>query len=138
MTAREEAKRQGLLLDLPLCRYSWCLLPHHQIAMSVWQPQYTLMFNKILDSGPPPHYYLHVLQPGGAESLASSIFSSTPRSGRASVGGDADDAVVAARRPVPSPPLGAPHPSFRRVARCRARSARCSSGALLAQAPIVI
>jgi len=64
----EEAKRLGLLLDLPLCRYSWCLLPHHQIAMSVWQPQYTLMFGKLL-AQPPPHYYFHVLLPGGAESL---------------------------------------------------------------------
>lgn len=64
----EEAKRLGLLLDLPLCRYSWCLLPHHQIAMSVWQPQYTLMFSKLL-AQPPPHYYFHVLLPGGAESL---------------------------------------------------------------------
>ena len=38
------AQKLGLLLDLPLCRYSWCLLPGHQVAMSVWQPQYTLMF----------------------------------------------------------------------------------------------
>ena len=58
----------GLLLDLPLVRYSWCILPHHQIAMSVWQPQYTLLFDKLL-AQPPPHYYLHVLLPGGAESL---------------------------------------------------------------------
>ena len=64
----EDARRIGLLLDLPLCRYSWCLLPGHQIAMSVWQPQYTLMFSKLLAS-PPPHYYMHVLLPGGAESL---------------------------------------------------------------------
>ena len=37
--AKDDARRLGLLLDLPLCRYSWCLLPGHQIAMSVWQPQ---------------------------------------------------------------------------------------------------
>lgn len=43
------AQKLGLLLDLPLCRYSgWCLLPGHQVAMSVWQPQYTLMFNRLL------------------------------------------------------------------------------------------
>jgi hypothetical protein len=36
--------------------------------MSVWQPQYTLLFDKLL-AQPPPHYYLHVLLPGGAESL---------------------------------------------------------------------
>ena len=64
----EEAGRLGLLLDTPLCRYSWCLLPGHQIVMSVWQPQYTLMFDKLLGQ-PGPHYYFHVLLPGGAESL---------------------------------------------------------------------
>ena len=31
--AEDTAKRLGLLLDLPLVRYSWCILPHHQIAM---------------------------------------------------------------------------------------------------------
>lgn len=36
--------------------------------MSVWQPQYTLMFTALL-AEPGPHYYLHVLLPGGAESL---------------------------------------------------------------------
>ena len=66
--ATEAERVGGLLLDLSLVRYSWCLLPHHQIAMSVWQPQYTLLFDKLL-AQPPPHYYLHVLLPGGAESL---------------------------------------------------------------------
>ena len=66
--ATEAERVGGLLLDLPLVRYSWCLLPHHQIAMSVWQPQYTLLFDKLL-AQPAPHYYLHVLLPGGAESL---------------------------------------------------------------------
>ena len=65
---KEDARKLGLFLDMPLCRYSWCILPHHQIAMSVWQPQYTLMFNKLLGE-PGPHYYFHVLLPGGAESL---------------------------------------------------------------------
>ena len=37
-------------------------------ARSVWQPQYTLLFSNLL-AQPPPHYYLHVLLPGGAESL---------------------------------------------------------------------
>ena len=30
---KEAARKRGLLLDLPLVRYSWCILPHHQIAM---------------------------------------------------------------------------------------------------------
>ena len=41
----EEARRLGLLLDLPLCRFSWCILPHSQITINIWQPQYTLMFS---------------------------------------------------------------------------------------------
>ena len=76
---KEDASRLGLLLDLPLCRYSWCLLPGHQIAMSVWQPQYTLMFNRLL-SEPGPHYYLHVLMPGGAESLGEPGYELEPGS----------------------------------------------------------
>lgn len=73
------AQKLGLLLDLPLCRYSWCLLPGHQVAMSVWQPQYTLMFNRLL-SEPGPHYYLHVLMPGGAESLGEPGYELEPGS----------------------------------------------------------
>ena len=67
-TSRDAEHNLGLFRDMPLCRYSWCLLPGHQIAMSVWQPQYTLMFTALL-AKPGPHYYLHVLLPGGAESL---------------------------------------------------------------------
>ena len=81
----DDAKRLGLFLDLPLCRYSWCLLPGHQIAMSVWQPQYTLMFTKLL-AEPPPHYYLHVLLPGGAESLGQPGYELVPGTNSALVG----------------------------------------------------
>ena len=58
----------GLRLDMPLCRWPFVLLPGHQLQLNVWQPQYTLMFEKILAT-PPPHYYLHVLLPGGTDSL---------------------------------------------------------------------
>ena len=75
----EGARKQGLLLDLPLVRYSWCQLPGHQIAMSVWQPQYTLLFNRLL-AEPGPHYYLHVLLPGGAESLGEPGYELEPGS----------------------------------------------------------
>lgn len=75
----DNARKLGLLRDLPLCRYSWCLLPGHQIAMSVWQPQYTLMFNRLL-ADPAPHYYLHVLLPGGAESLGEPGYELEPGS----------------------------------------------------------
>jgi hypothetical protein len=32
----------GLILDMPLCRWSWVLLPGQQLALNVWQPQYTV------------------------------------------------------------------------------------------------
>ena len=35
----EDGQPPGLLRDMPLCRYSWCIMPGHQVAMSVWQPQ---------------------------------------------------------------------------------------------------
>ena len=37
----------GLMLNMPLCRWSWVLLPGQQLQLNVWQPQYTLMFEKI-------------------------------------------------------------------------------------------
>ena len=64
----DDAQRLGIMLDLPLCRFSWCLLPHQPMTLNIWQPQYTLMLGSLL-SGTGPHYYLHVLLPGGAESL---------------------------------------------------------------------
>ena len=32
----------GLILDMPLCRWSWVLLPGQQLTLNVWQPQYTV------------------------------------------------------------------------------------------------
>ena len=84
-SSKEDARKTGLFLDMPLCRYSWCLLPHHQIAMSVWQPQYTLMFNSLLGE-PAPHYYFHVLLPGGAESLGQPGYELEPGSKSALTG----------------------------------------------------
>ena len=81
----EEAKRLGLRLDMPLCRYSWCILPGQQIAMSVWQPQYTLMFSTLLGQ-PGPHEYFHVLLPGGAESLGRDGYELEPGSKSSLVG----------------------------------------------------
>lgn len=69
----------GLILDMPLCRWSWVLLPGQQLTLNVWQPQYTLMFEKILAS-PGPHYYFHVLLPGGAESLGKQEYELKPGS----------------------------------------------------------
>lgn len=75
--AAEDAARLGLMLDLPLCRFSWVILPHQQVTLNIWQPQYTLMFTKLL-STPPPHYYCHVLLPGGADSLGKAEYALKP------------------------------------------------------------
>lgn len=50
----------GLLRDMPLCRWPWEVLPHHQRVIVVHEPQYILMFEKLLAS-PAPHEYVHLL-----------------------------------------------------------------------------
>ena len=50
--ASDDDRRLGLLRDLPLCRYSWCLLPGHQIAMSGVAATVHLMFGKLLATPP--------------------------------------------------------------------------------------
>ena len=50
----------GLLRDVPLCRWPWEILPHHQRVIVVHEPQYILMFEKLL-AAPPPHEYVHLL-----------------------------------------------------------------------------
>ena len=67
--AAADAARLGMYLDVPLCRWSFVILPHHQAQLNVWQPQYTLMFESLLAT-PPPHYYVHLLLPGGTDSLS--------------------------------------------------------------------
>ena len=74
---KADARKLGLFQDLPLCRFSWCILPNHQITLNIWQPQYTLMFSSLL-AEPGPHYYLHVLLPGGAESLGQPGYALQP------------------------------------------------------------
>ena len=49
---------KGQIRNMHLCRWSWVFLPGQQFQLNVWQPQYTLMFEKIL-AAPPPYYYLH-------------------------------------------------------------------------------
>ena len=80
-----ELRRLGVLSDVPLCRFSWCILPGHQVTLNIWQPQYTLMFNRLLGE-PGPHYYLHVLLPGGAESLGEPGYELEPDSKASLVG----------------------------------------------------
>jgi hypothetical protein len=60
--------RFGRYPDLPLARWSNVFLPSQQVLLNVFQPQYVLMFEKII-AGPKPWRYLHVHLPGGIESL---------------------------------------------------------------------
>ena len=80
-----DVRKLGLLADTPLCRFSWCVLPHHQMTLNIWQPQYTLMFSKLLGE-PGPHYYAHVLLPGGADSLGQPGYELQPGSKAALTG----------------------------------------------------
>lgn len=71
------ALQLGLRRDLPLCRWSFVLLPHHQARLNVWQPQYTLLFERLLAT-PPPHYYMHLYTPGGVDSLDDPVYELKP------------------------------------------------------------
>ena len=76
-TEKEDARALGMFLDMPLCRFSWCILPAQQVTLNIWQPQYTLMFQSLL-AEPGPHYYFHVLLPGGADSLGKEGYELRP------------------------------------------------------------
>ena len=77
LPGRRDASRLSLMLDVPLCRWSFEILPHQQAALNVFQPQYTHMFEALL-SRPPPHYYVHVLLPGGTQSLGQPEYELKP------------------------------------------------------------
>ena len=77
LPGRRDASRLGLMLDVPLCRWSFEILPHQQAALNVFQPQYTHMFEALL-SRPAPHYYFHVLLPGGTQSLGQPEYELKP------------------------------------------------------------
>ena len=47
----------GLLLDLPLARWSMVILPHQQTILNVFQPQYTLMFLSLIHISEPTRPY---------------------------------------------------------------------------------
>lgn len=44
------------------------MLPGYNNQLNVFQPVYTHMFEAIL-AGPKPHYYVHLLTPGGTKNL---------------------------------------------------------------------
>jgi Lon protease-like protein len=71
------ARSIGLYHDLPSTRWSFEILPHHRKVLNVFQPQYTLMFEKLLAT-PEPWLYAHVLLPGGVENLANPEYELRP------------------------------------------------------------
>ena len=71
------ARSIGLYHDLPSTRWSFEILPHHRKILNVFQPQYTLMFEKLLAT-PEPWLYAHVLLPGGVENLANPEYELRP------------------------------------------------------------
>ena len=75
--AYRDALKLGLHLDLPLCRWGFHVLPHHRTALNVFQPQYTLMFEKLL-AGPQPWLYGHVYLEGGVDRLDSADYALEP------------------------------------------------------------
>jgi Lon protease-like protein len=66
--AADDAQRVGMHLDMPLCRWGFHILPHQRTVLNVFQPQYTLLFEKLL-AGPQPWLYGHVFLEGGVENL---------------------------------------------------------------------
>ena len=62
---------------MPLCRWSWEILPHHQKVLVVHEPEYTHMFESIL-AGPEPHTYVHLRLPGGTSSLTNASYALRP------------------------------------------------------------
>ena len=78
-SAAGDAAKLGLYLDLPLCRWGFHILPHHRTVLNVFQPQYTLMFEKLLAT-PQPWFYGHVYLEGGVENLDNPDYALKPGS----------------------------------------------------------
>ena len=68
--AAVEAAEGWLLRDLPMTRWTMALLPHQQVLLNVFQPEYVHMFEALLAT-PQPWYYMHALLPGGVEHLGN-------------------------------------------------------------------
>ena len=70
-SASESLRQQGFLADVPIARWkSQPFLPHQQVLLNIFQPEYTHMFESLLAS-PQPWYYMHLHLPGGIENLAN-------------------------------------------------------------------
>ena len=66
-SASESLRQQGFLADVPIARWkSQPFLPHLQVLLNIFQPEFTHMFESLLAS-PQPWYYMHLHLPGGIE-----------------------------------------------------------------------
>jgi len=75
----QAAPTAGILRDMPLCRWPWEILPHHQKVLIVHEPQYILLFEQLLAT-PPPHDYVHLLLQNGTRSFGQPEYALRPGS----------------------------------------------------------
>ena len=67
------ALRLGLHIDLPTCRWGTePFLPHQQLLLNIFQPEYTHLFEALVAT-PRPWLYMH-LHPGGRDNLDNPEF----------------------------------------------------------------
>lgn len=87
----------GALSRVPVCRWPWEILPHHQVVLVVHEPQYTLMFERVLASKA-PHRYMHCMLPGGTSNLGVADYALKPGT-RAPLQGTLMEIVSVLREP---------------------------------------
>jgi Lon protease-like protein len=70
----------GVRLDLPVCRWSFPLLPGAQRVLNVFQAEYVHLFEELLarEAAEGERLYAHVLLPGGLDNLASDEYALRP------------------------------------------------------------
>ncbi|KAG8471159.1 hypothetical protein KFE25_009580 [Diacronema lutheri] len=73
------ARAHGVYADLALCRWSFTILPHAQLVLNVFQPEYVHLFESLIATRP-PWLYAHVQLPGGLANLANDDYALVPGS----------------------------------------------------------
>ena len=106
------AAESWLLRDIPMARWSVALLPHQQVLLNVFQPEYVHMFEALL-AMPQPWYYMHTLLPGGVEHLGHPDYA-LPGLGGADGDGDAPGEGTGSATKAGADTFGLPPPPWRR------------------------
>jgi hypothetical protein len=88
----------ALLLDLPLWRVQWAVLPGYQEVLHVHVPHYSDMFNRLLNGQPRPWRFGHLYLPGGSANLGEAEYALGPGS-QAPLVGTVMEVVQAVRFP---------------------------------------